>query len=291
MTNDVPARTALVTGGTGGIGLHTAIGLAAAGYDVTVVGRDAARGAAARVSIERAVPGARARFVPADLATLAEVRSLARSLRSRGLVDVLVNNVSGLFRERCYTGDGIEATFALSHLSGYLLTELLVGDMVLAGRGRIVTVTSGAIDLADPTGFDQADVAGRFYGMTAYGRAKLANLAYMAGLANRLHGTGVTVLAADPGTAGTDTAKSMRSDLFPFPARLAWPLIWLNVRRMSVAQAARSSVLAATSDSYETGQVVTPRGQGTAPHPRAADPSLIEAVHTLSARLAAVPRA
>jgi NAD(P)-dependent dehydrogenase (short-subunit alcohol dehydrogenase family) len=275
-------RHAVVTGGTGGIGLHTATGLAAAGHDVTVVGRDAERGAAAQVHIGHSVPGARPRFVRADLAVLADVRALAETLRP---VDVLVTNVSGLFRDRWYTVDGIEATFALTHLSGYLLTELLVDDMVSAGRGRVVTVTSDAVGLADPTGFDQADVAGRYHGMTAYGRAKLANLAYTAGLADRLRGTGVTVLAADPGSAATDMAKSMRANLFPFPTRLAWPLIWLNVRRTSPAEAARSSILAATSEEFDTGHVVTPRGQSRAPHPKATDPATIAAVDALSSHL------
>ncbi|MGB3440136.1 MAG: SDR family NAD(P)-dependent oxidoreductase [Actinophytocola sp.] len=282
--------SAVVTGGTGGIGLHTATGLASAGHDVTVVGRDAARGAAARAHVARAVPGAGIRFVKTDLTELANVRALADTLRGHGPVDVLVNNVSGLFRRRWYTGDGIEATFALTHLSGYLLTELLVDDMVRAGRGRVVTMTSDAVGLADPTGFDQADVAGRYYGMTAYGRAKLACLAYTAGLAHRLRGTGVTVLAADPGTAATETARSMRSDLFPFPARLAWPLIWLNIRRMDVAGAARSPLLAATADTYETGQVVAPGGEARAPHPRATEPALIAAVAALSARLTSLGR-
>jgi NAD(P)-dependent dehydrogenase (short-subunit alcohol dehydrogenase family) len=275
---------AVVTGGSGGIGLHTAAGLAAAGYDVTVVGRDPARGAAARAHVANAVPGAVCRFVPADLSTQANVRALAADLLARGPVDVLVNNVSGLYRRRCYTRDGIEATFALTHLSGYLLTELLVDAMVAAGRGRVVTMTSDAIGLADPTPFDRADVAGRYLGMTAYGRAKLAGLAYAVGLADRLRGTGVTVLAADPGTAGTETARAMRADLFPFPARLAWPLIWLNVRCRSVAKAARSPVLATTGE-YETGRVVTADGTSRAPHARAVDPGVIDAVTDLSAAL------
>lgn len=276
---------AVVTGGTGGIGLHTATGLAAAGHDVTVVGRDADRGRAAQAHIERAVPGAGVRFVRTDLATLANVRALADSLRRRGPVGILVNNVSGLFRGRWYTPDRIEATFALTHLSGYLLTELLVDDMVRAGHGRVVMMTSGAVELADPTGFDQADVAGRYYGMTAYGRAKLASLAYSVGLANRLRGTGVTVLAADPGVAATETAKSMRSGLYPFPVRLAWPLIWLNIRRTSAATAAHSSILAATSEAYETGRVVAPDGEAHAPHARATEAAVIAAVNDLSARL------
>lgn len=287
--SDHARRTAVVTGGTGGIGLHTATGLATAGYEVAVVGRDAGHGAAALAHIRREVPGARARFVAADLAAVGDVRALAGSVRAHGPVDVLVNNVSGLFRERWYTEDGIEATFALTHLAGYLLTELLVEDMVAAGRGRVVVVTSGAVDLADRTGFDQADVAGRYYGMPAYGRAKLASLAHAVGLAERLSGTGVTVLAADPGPAAATTmGKSMSAGLFPFPVRLAWPLVWLNVRRTTAAAAALSPTLAATSAKFGTGQVVTPRGESRGVHPRAADPAVITAVERLSARLTSV---
>lgn len=273
-------KRALVTGGTGGIGLATAHALAAHGYAVTIVGRDQRRGDAARDQVSAAGPAA-ARFIRADLSSLAAVRALANETRAAGPLDLLVNNVGGVYRQCRVTADGIEATFAMSHLTGYLLTELLVDDMIAAGRGRIVNLTSGAIRLADPTPLDRVEVAGRYHGFAAYGRAKLANLAYTMGLADRLAGTGVTVLAADPGASATEMGRSMRPDLFPMPARLAFPFIYLNLFRTRPGDAARSSITAATGD-FPTGTVLGPKGTPVRPDARATDPTVIRAVTALS---------
>ncbi|MDG4764102.1 SDR family NAD(P)-dependent oxidoreductase [Solwaraspora sp. WMMD406] len=283
-------QRALVTGGTGGIGLATAQALAGHGYAVTIVGRDQRRGGTARDLLATAGAGD-ARFVQADLSSLSAVRALADDIRATGPLDLLVNNVGGVYRQRWYTTEGIEATFAMSHLTGYLLTELLVDDMIAAGRGRIVNLTSGAIRLADRTPLDRVEVAGRYYGFSAYGRAKLANLAYTMGLVDRLAGTGVTVLAADPGASATDMGRSMRPDLFPMPARLAFPLIYLNLFRTNPADAAHSSIAAATGGSptgaaasggLPSGTVLGPKGTPVIPDARATDPAVIQTVTALS---------
>ncbi|GIH25316.1 hypothetical protein Aph01nite_36260 [Acrocarpospora phusangensis] len=70
----------MVTAGTGGIGLETALGLAAAGFAVTVVGRDAERGARAVERINAARPAYPGRFLAADLASLDQVRALAHGI-------------------------------------------------------------------------------------------------------------------------------------------------------------------------------------------------------------------
>ena len=280
-------KRALVTGGTGGIGLATARALAGHGYAVTIVGRDRRRGETARAQLTAAGP-APARFIPADLSSLPAVRALAGEIRAAGPLELLVNNVGGVYNQRWYTADGIEATFVMSHLTGYLLTELLVDDLIAAGRGRIVNVTSSAIGFADRTPLDRIEVAGHYHGFSVYGRAKLANLAYTMGLADRLRGTGVTVLAADPGASATEMGRSMRLGLFPMPLRLVSPLIYLNLFRTSATDAAHSSIAAATGD-FPTGTVLGPKGTPVRPDPRATDPTAIRAVTALSRATSAPP--
>src|SRR3954470_11951092 len=107
-------RAAVVTAGTAGIGLATAMGLAAAGFEVTVVGRDQNRGAEAVERI-KAVKG-KARFLQVDLALLPEVRGLANRLAEEGELVVLVNNVGAMFPHRKDIG-GVEASFLVNHLS------------------------------------------------------------------------------------------------------------------------------------------------------------------------------
>ncbi|WP_244202267.1 hypothetical protein [Streptomyces diastatochromogenes] len=67
-----------------------------------------------------------ARFLPADLASLAAVRALAGRFTADGPLTILVNNVGAMFPSRQDSVDGIEATFAVNHLSPHLLTELLL---------------------------------------------------------------------------------------------------------------------------------------------------------------------
>ncbi|WP_440066809.1 SDR family NAD(P)-dependent oxidoreductase [Streptosporangium sp. OZ121] len=283
---------AVVTAGTGGIGLETAMGLAAIGHAVTVVGRNAERGARAVERIDAVTTGPGARFIAADLASLDAVRALATRLAGEGPLNVLVNNVGAMFADRQQTEDGIEASFAVNHLSPYLLTELLLEPLQAAGRGRIVSVTSGSIRVAKRS-FDAVEPPGGYYGFHWYGRAKLANLAYTLDLAERLRGTGVSVFAADPGGAATDmTNGTMLSSRIVSPGlRLLWPLLRRTFEYAtsgSAAVAARSSILAAADVSLDgrTGLVIGPRARPVRPFAPAADPRTAKAVLRLSRQLA-----
>ena len=138
-------KSVLVTGGTGGIGRATAIGLAALGARVAITGRDQARTEAAAAAI-RAAPGSPAvDAFAADLSAQAGVRRLAALvLDSYPRLDVLVNNVGGFWAHRHLTADGLERTFALNHLAPFLLTSLLLDRLTASAPARIVTVSSGA---------------------------------------------------------------------------------------------------------------------------------------------------
>ncbi|WP_440102679.1 SDR family NAD(P)-dependent oxidoreductase [Streptosporangium sp. H16] len=285
-------KRAVVTAGTGGIGLETAMGLAAIGHAVTVVGRNAVRGARAVERIDAVTTGPGARFIAADLASLDAVRALATRLAGEGPLNVLVNNVGAMFADRQQTADGIEASFAVNHLSPYLLTELLLEPLQAAGPGRIVSVTSGSIRVAKRS-FDAVEPPGGYYGFHWYGRAKLANLAYTLDLAERLRGTGVSVFAADPGGAATDmTNGTMLSSRIVSPGlRLLWPLLRRTFEYAtsgSAAVAARSSILAAADASLDgrTGLVIGPRARPVRPFAPATDPRTAKAVLRLSRQLA-----
>ncbi|MCY4501700.1 MAG: SDR family oxidoreductase [Alphaproteobacteria bacterium] len=192
-------KTALVTGGTTGIGFVTARVLAEKGAAVTIVGRSPQRGEQAARAIRAEVPGAEVRFERADLSLLDESRRLARNIaESTERLDVLVNNAGAIFSRRQVTADGLEATFALNHMSYFLLTNLLLNRLRAAEAGRIVVVASIAHRRAR-LDFDDLQCERRYSVRTAYSRSKLANVMFAYALARRLEDSPVTVNALHPG--------------------------------------------------------------------------------------------
>jgi NAD(P)-dependent dehydrogenase (short-subunit alcohol dehydrogenase family) len=207
MTDDtgraMTGKTVLITGGTGGIGKATAIGLARTGARVGIVGRDAARGEAAAADIRSASGTTSVDVFTADMSSQAEVRRLAAEvLDAYPRLDVLVNNVGGFWAHRHVTADGLERTFAVNHLAGFLLTNLLLERLVASAPARVVTVSSGA----QSTGridFDDLQGARKYSGQRAYNQSKLANVMFTYELARRLEGTGVTANVLHPGVTAT----------------------------------------------------------------------------------------
>lgn len=290
-------RRAVVTAGTGGIGLETAKKLAAAGYAVTVVGRDPGRGARAVEQINALAAKPETRFISADLSALDAVRALAAEIAEDGPPAILVNNVGGMFSDKQHTVDGIEASFAINHLSPYLLTELLLDSLKAGAPSRVVNVTSGAAARWVKRVFDEVEPPGGYYGFHWYGRAKLANLAYAMDLARRLRGTGVSVFAADPGGASTDmTSGRSRVPKIVSPGlRPFWPLIRRTMERATsvpASEGARSSIFAALDPSLDgrTGLLIGPDTRPVKPYNSADDPRLAAAVRELSERVAPLVR-
>lgn len=119
--------TFFVTGATSGIGEATAVRLASAGHRVILGARNSRRGAAALERLRTRVPDAAAEVLVADLAELAQVRSLAVRLRERtGRLDGLVLNAGVAQTSRELNSDGIERMFATNYLSQVYLARLLI---------------------------------------------------------------------------------------------------------------------------------------------------------------------
>ena len=196
-------KSVLVTGGTGGIGRATAIGLVALGARVGITGRDPARTEAAAAGI-RAMPGSPAvNAFAADLSVQAGVRRLAAQvLDTYPRLDVLVNNAGGFWAHRHVTANGLEHTFALNHLAPFLLTNLLLDRLTASAPARIVTVSSGA-HAKGRIDFDDLQGERDYSGQRAYSQSKLANVMFTYELARRLDGTGVTATVLHPGVVRT----------------------------------------------------------------------------------------
>ncbi|OQZ99713.1 SDR family NAD(P)-dependent oxidoreductase [Mycolicibacter algericus] len=136
--NELRGQTALVTGGTAGIGLESARLLARHGAAVIITGRSADRGAAAVADI-----GAGVRFVAADLSDLDSVKSLVRQCGEAG-VDIVVNNAASFPGALTVDQDvsSFESTFDTNVRGAYFLVAALAPKMMRRGHGSIVNVTS-----------------------------------------------------------------------------------------------------------------------------------------------------
>jgi NAD(P)-dependent dehydrogenase (short-subunit alcohol dehydrogenase family) len=219
-------RTVLITGGTGGIGRATAVGLARMGAHVTITGRDAARAQDAAGEIHRAT-GAQVDVLVGDLSSQSEVRRLAaEALESLPRIDVLVNNVGGYWNTRHPTVDGLEHTLAVNHLAPFLLTNLLLDRLKQGAESRVVTVAShahaqGRIDFEDLQG------ERTYSGARAYSQSKLANVLFAYELARRLSNTSVTANVVHPGMVrtafGAEDPGGVQRLLVPFIRPLMKP--------------------------------------------------------------------
>ena len=192
-------RTVVITGGTSGIGLAAALDLARRGARLVLVARDPARAEEALIGLRRISPEAGHGVHIADLSRLSEMRRVGAVIAAaEPRVDVLVNNAGAWFGDRIETADGFEATFALDHLSYFVLTDALLPSLVAAAPARIVSTASEAHRFA---ALDLADLQGRdgYRGWRAYARAKLCNILFTRELARRLAGTGVSANAFHPG--------------------------------------------------------------------------------------------
>jgi retinol dehydrogenase 14 len=195
-------RTVLVTGGTGGIGKATALGLATMGAHLAITGRDRGRAESAAREI-RAAGGGQVDVFVADLSVQSEVRRLAEEvLRSLSRIDVLVNNAGGYWNTRHVTADGLERTFAVNHLAPFLLSSLLLHRLEQSAPARVVTVSSN-VQAMGRIDFDDLQGARSYSGARAYNQSKLANVLFTYELARRLQASSVTANALHPGVVRT----------------------------------------------------------------------------------------
>lgn len=233
--------TILITGATDGLGARVAGDLAGRGATVLLHGRDPNKGRRVLDQMREQSDNNRLQYFNADLASLAEVRSLAASVAdSCERLDVLINN-AGIGagpdpRRRETSADGLELRFAVNYLSHFLLTRsllpLLKQGAAHAGQARVVSVASAAQREID---FDDVMLEKSYDGMRAYSQSKLAQIMFTFDLADELAGTGVTANALHP--ASLMDTRMVRE--------------WFGSARTTVEEGARYVELLAVSEEYD----------------------------------------
>src|SRR3989449_11651040 len=209
-------RVFVVTGANSGIGKATALGLARPGGTVVMACRNANRSEAARQDIVRQSGNARVAVMIVDLASEASTRAFAKEFQRRyPRLDALVNNAGVYMSRREVTADGLERTFEVNYLSGFLLTQLLLELLKKSAPSRVVNVSSSA-HWGGRIRFDDLQGERGYGGFGAYGQSKLAQILFTQELARRLQGTGVTVNACHPGVIRTNLGMGGTSVVVQF---------------------------------------------------------------------------
>lgn len=263
----------LITGSTGGLGREVALHMGSTGAHIIVHGRNEESGAEVVSAIEAEGIGS-AEFHRADLASLDEVRALARTIReTHDRLDVLVNN-AGIWLEaddgRLLSEDGHELHFQVNYLSHYLLTRLLLPRIIDAAPARIVNVASGA---QQPLDFDNVMLERGYSDMRAYSQSKLAQILFTVDLADELEGTGVTVTTLHPATM-MDTGMVLSRGAAP---------------RSSVDEGTAAVLNLVLSKEVSHGAYYNGQQEGR-PHRQARDDAARAALRRLSNALTGLPR-
>lgn len=178
-------RTALVTGGTAGIGLAIARTLLEEGATVIIPGRLQAKLDHALTVLEPVADLSRIELLEADVTTAAGAATLMERFSE---VDILVNNL-GIYESRSFetiTDEMWKHYFEVNVLSGARLARHYLPGMIARDWGRIIFVSSESALVTPPD-------------MIHYGMTKTAQLAISRGLAGLTKGTKVTVNSVLPG--------------------------------------------------------------------------------------------
>jgi 2-deoxy-D-gluconate 3-dehydrogenase len=140
---DLRGKVAIVTGGNGGIGLGMARGLAAAGADIAIVGRNEAKSVAAVADLTQA--GSRAIYSVADVTDEAVVTAMVERVRREfGRIDILLNNAGINIRKppQALEIAEWESVIATNLTSAFLCSRAVHPAMKEAGGGKIINIGS-----------------------------------------------------------------------------------------------------------------------------------------------------
>jgi retinol dehydrogenase-14 len=241
-------KTALVTGGTSGIGYYTALALAKLGAMTYITGRDMARGREAERQMRAASGQDRVHFLQADASTVGGNQKLAERVFSKTKqLHILVNNVGGMYNDRWVTADSYEATLAMNFVGPFTLTEALLPILQESTPARIVNVSSAGYMMWKGDLFADIQSHETYNATDAYSRSKYLNLLWSLALARHLEGSGIVANTLHPGTAWTAMTKSSEPRSFPPGLRPFWPVLRLMQRIGSPEKVARTSIYLASA--------------------------------------------
>ena len=228
----------IVTGGTDGIGLALTKKLLERNNSVFIVGKNPEKGN----KVLKSLSNPKLEFFQCDLAEKFQIQKLIETINKIDKIDVLINNAGAIFDQRQTTGDGIEKTFALNHLSYLQLSIGLKEKLENSNISRIINISSNAhkrykLDI------DDLENKKKYNGWKAYCRSKLLNIFTTYSFKKELNSK-IDCNCLHPGFVNSNFGNNNKS-IYRFLVE-----ILKNFFAISNEQAALSPLHLATSDKF-----------------------------------------
>lgn len=203
-------KTALITGGTSGVGLSIVRSLLQQHYHVFFVGASTTKGKELERAFGGLYPGM-ATYVNLDLSDLKAVDRFAREFAStHHHLDILAHIAGVVLPQRTVTAEGLEKTFAIGYMSPFILSQNLGALLGKTKGSRIVNVAASAKSIL-PVKLDFQDLQStqKYNGFkvslaTVHAKTVLTEI-----LAQRLGSFGITVNAFHPGMVRSELTRNM----------------------------------------------------------------------------------
>ena len=175
-------KIALITGGTGGIGLEVVKGLLKENYKLLVVGRN--KETIDKINKETDINN-KIIFFYCDLSETDQIKKLLIKLKAYSKIDLLINNAGALFATRENNSKGIEKTFALNHLSYFQIATGILSQLENANSARIINVSSNMHRIFN-IDIDDLENKKSYNGWKAYSNSKFLNILFTYHLSMKL---------------------------------------------------------------------------------------------------------
>ena len=197
----------LITGGTSGLGLYTALTLAEdQNNKILLIGSNKVKGIKAVKEIIKKTKNKKIKYLEGDLSSIKQISMIAKNLIKEKF-DILINNAGALYFSRMESVEKIEKTFALNHLSYFALTNLLLQNKNIKRGGRIINVASGAHKGID-IDFEDLETNKNYNGWFVYKKSKLCNILFTRKLSKFTSDKNITVNCLHPGFVKTEFGKN-----------------------------------------------------------------------------------
>ncbi|GAA94198.1 uncharacterized protein L969DRAFT_93580 [Mixia osmundae IAM 14324] len=255
---DLHGKNVVITGGNSGIGLETAVALASMGANVIIACRNPERAMAAVKDIQRRTGSSCVDWMQLDCSSLTSTEDFCKAWKTRkdSRIHYLILNAGLLNKTKVLTGDGLESTYQVNFLSGFLTALRLLP--CLAKDARIVSTASMGCTLSDVLKadngsssdwldkFDAGQPFSAFTGFALYARSKAAQVVFTQELQKKLDRhpdtRNITAHCCHPGTVKSEIWTQETT------VSAAGVISAVNVIGITAEQGAVTNVFLCTSD-------------------------------------------